>query len=210
MVADARQWANNGGMGHATTTDDEREFLLTKLASSHGQHGAVLDALTRCFEALAAGDGTPTHEQRDLLEDGRRYLARSLPRHYADEEETFFPRVRRVVTKAAADLQVLIDEHVRHLALHAQIIKAIDEMLDGDRARVDACRATVEALHALTREAAAHIAKEDQLFGAWYRALPESELDAMAEEFRSRRGGGDGGGRNGSGRGGSGGRGRDR
>ena len=109
--------------------DAASDFFVEKLASSHARHGVVLGELTAVFRALAGG-GAVDDETRRQLEDGARYLSRALPRHYADEEATFFPRVLAAIPGAAPHVAQLIREHAEHTAAHARVIAAAYDVLD--------------------------------------------------------------------------------
>ncbi|MBK9069512.1 MAG: hemerythrin domain-containing protein [Myxococcales bacterium] len=171
--------------------DAAADFFVDKLASSHERHGVVLGELGAVFRALAGG-GSVDDAARRQLEDGARYLSRSLPRHYADEEATFFPRVLASAPDAAPQVEQLIREHAEHTAAHARVIAAAYDVLDGNDASAAYYQGMVAHLEALTAAAAEHIRLEDAWFAAWSSRLTDAQRTEMETEFRNRRGGGRG------------------
>ncbi len=169
--------------------DAASDFFVEKLASSHARHGVVLGELTAVFRALAGG-GAVDDETRRQLEDGARYLSRALPRHYADEEATLFPRVLASAPDAAPQVEQLIREHAEHTAAHARVIAAAYDVLDGNDASATYYQGMVAHLDALTAAAVEHIKIEDAWFARWSEGLTDAQRAEMEAEFRDRRGGG--------------------
>ena len=136
--------------------------------------------------------GGPLAEaDREILTAGLRFFRTVIPRHCADEEQSFFPRLRssldphakaaiRMVERLEADLRVAEDHHDAAEALGCRWLR------EGTLPAGDA-RALREHLVALERVYRRHIALEDQdLFPIARRLLSPAELGAIGHEMARR------------------------
>ena len=137
-------------------------------------------------------DQLPTEETTQALESALRYFAEAAPKHTADEEESLFPRLRRVddpdLRSALVKMDKLEDDHRWAAPLHAEIERigaqylSASKLSDGD---VVAFRNSVESLVAMYRQ---HISIEDELiFPLAARVLSDAAKSAIAREMADRR-----------------------
>jgi hemerythrin-like domain-containing protein len=142
---------------------------------------ALLDAAER----LAAGEARPG--DLDAVAEAIAFLERSAPRHFADEEESLFPRAVARDPSLGKTLARITAEHVDHGRHHARLRELFDAW-DGDvPAAADAATMLAEA-RALDEEYGRHVAEEDQLFETIRAVLTEADLAEIAAEMDGRRG----------------------
>ena len=154
---------------------------LAKLESSHRRHDDEMTALLSAAERLAGGDREAARVVADVLD----FLDRSTPRHFADEEQSLFPRVVAASPALAARIQRLVDEHREHEALHARLGERYDAR------DADGLLAEARSLDQLYRR---HVADEAELFPQLAEILGADALREVAREMQGRRGRGGGGG----------------
>jgi hemerythrin-like domain-containing protein len=142
---------------------------LAQLDRSHRRHDEEMRAL---IEAAKAGE-------LDAIADAVAFLERSSPRHFADEEESLFPRLRARDPSLGDALDRIAAEHRDHEKRHARLRVRCDA---GD---APAVLAEAEALDALYRR---HVAEEDELFGRARALLEPSDHVAILAEMDGRRG----------------------
>lgn len=137
-------------------------------------------------------DSPPDAETRQALETSLRYFHEVAPKHTADEEESLFPRLRRLqsdeVEHAFSKLDELEGEHRWAEPLHARVESlGLRYLADGLLlpSEVEEFRRSVAELSAMYKR---HIAVEDSvLFPVASRTLPDAEKQAIAEEMARRR-----------------------
>src|SRR5215831_9757861 len=87
---------------------------IGKLGDCHRRIEMFLNVLVRVAEQVRGG--TLDAEQRGALETALRYFREAAPKHTADEEESLFPRLRRIenagVRALMARIESLEEEHV--------------------------------------------------------------------------------------------------
>ena len=138
-------------------------------------------------------NGTLNQEQRDALEKALTYFHDAAPKHTADEEQSLFPRMRKVdhpdVKAALAQVESLEKEHRLADELHAQVDRlgrqwlATGTLLTAELATVRA------ALDELKKIYDRHIAIEDeQVFPLAKKVLAADEQKKVGEEMAARRG----------------------
>ena len=136
-------------------------------------------------------DGRLSAESREPFERALAYFRTGAPRHTADEEESLFPRLRRLAAPEALFDQMdrLEGEHRRAQALHATVDEIGARWL-ADSILVPQERAMLaHALEELGRLYAEHIALEDnQVFPLAGRILPGEEKRQIGREMAARRG----------------------
>lgn len=145
-----------------------------------------------------AGGGKPLDAQaRAAVETAKRYFRHAAPRHTADEEESLFPRLKAAVERTAATgggaeaVKHLRDDHKQADAMHARVDALLDVWLNdaaGELAAAHAAEllALLESLRELYR---GHIeVEEKEVFPLAEKVLAPSDLAAMGEEMRARRG----------------------
>lgn len=137
-------------------------------------------------------ESPPDAETRQALETALRYFHEAAPKHTADEEESLFPRLRRLqsneVHQAFSKLDDLEGEHRWAEPLHARVESlGLRYLADGALAPsgVEEFRRSVAELSAMYKR---HIAVEDSmLFPVASQALSESDKQAIAKEMARRR-----------------------
>lgn len=145
-----------------------------------------LEAVAKLLDRPLADDA------RQALDSALRYFREAAPKHTADEEESLFPRLRRVanpeVQAALAELDALEKDHRWAVPLHDEVERLGRQALSRgclSSAETDVFRSDVEKLAAMYRR---HILLEDRVvFPAAARLMPAGEQAAVAREMASRR-----------------------
>jgi hemerythrin-like domain-containing protein len=159
------------------------------LSDCHRRIEMFMDVL----EAVANDIDRPlTPDSRRALEVAMRYFRESAPKHNADEEESLFPRMRRVphseIQCALAKLDELEGQHRWAAPLHAEVERVGQICLAGEnlsQVEVESFRKAVSELAAMYRE---HIrVEEDLVFPAAGRFLPKADKSAIGQEMAGRR-----------------------
>ena len=133
-----------------------------------------------------------TDDEHRSLEGALRYFREAAPKHNADEEESLFPRLRKVqndeVQSALAEVARLEAEHRWAAPLHDEVESFGQKWLvDGKLSAADA-QAFDKAIGQLGAMYRAHIDYEDRvLFPLAARVLPHDELQQVAYEMARRR-----------------------
>jgi hemerythrin-like domain-containing protein len=154
-----------------------------------------IEMFLRALIAVAdqSRDGGLDAEQRDALEKSLVYFRDAAPKHTADEEQSLFPRMRRLenaeVRAALAEVEKLESEHRVADELHAEVDKlgrqwlATGSVLPAELAKIRT------ALSELKKIYDRHIAVEDeQLFPLAKKVLATDEQKRVGEEMAARRG----------------------
>lgn len=159
------------------------------LGDCHRRIERFLDVLVRVAEAGEALD----EERRSAFETALRYFREAAPKHTADEEESLFPRLRRVQTAdvraVLARVESLEEEHVCADRIHVEVDSLGRSWLrEGSLPPEQAARlrTLLLQLRDLYRH---HIAAEDnEVFPAAAAVLSNSDRQAIGGEMASRRG----------------------
>jgi hemerythrin-like domain-containing protein len=139
------------------------------------------EMLERCHRRLEETLATIETPSRQALDDALAFIDRAIQRHEDDEEQSPFPRLRRLPALAPL-LDRLTVQHRDQTAL-VEALRALLEAARPDEARL---RDVVGRLSAAYR---AHLAVEErELFPAAKAALTDDDLAAMAVEMDARRG----------------------
>jgi hemerythrin-like domain-containing protein len=170
--------------------DQGLEAPFGLLSECHRRIEGFLSALLTVADSRRGG--TLAEADREILTAGLHYFRTVTPRHWADEEQSLFPRLRssedphakaaiRMVERLDADHRVAEDHHDAVEALGCRWLR------EGTLPAGDA-RALREHLVALERLYRRHIAVEDQdLFPIARRLLTPAELGAISHEMAARR-----------------------
>jgi len=121
-----------------------------------------------------------------------RYFREAAPKHTADEEESLFPRLRRIqnpeAQAALAQLEQLEKDHRWADAVHAEVDRLGQQYLSQSRlssAEADQFRAAVSQLASMYQQ---HIQVEDHMiFPVADRVLSQTERSSIAREIKNRR-----------------------
>lgn len=143
--------------------------------------------------AAHAGEGELTEERRTALDTALRYFREAAPNHTADEEDTLFPRMRRMDRPEAkavlASVDSLEEDHARAQEWHDEADRLGQAWLaSGTISASDAARfsAILERLTDLYR---GHIKVEEiEVFPVAARLLDAPEREAIGGEMAARRG----------------------
>lgn len=148
-------------------------------------HEHILGKLERLAALADELQREPAFDERRLAQvaDVLAFLDTVIPIHSADEEQTLFPRLRKLPQFAGTvgtPMDCMEQEHVGHRRLLAAFRR--DVML---RRPADAARAA----RAIVAEYRDHIAKENEVLFPFAReALEDARVvQAMADEMRARR-----------------------
>jgi hemerythrin-like domain-containing protein len=148
-----------------------------------------LGSLQRVAEVI---DRPLTDEVRAALDSALRYFRESAPKHTADEEESLFPRLRRLqdpeLEKALATLDALEADHSKANTLHAEVDALGTQCLHErylSATEADQFRQAVSDLASIYGE---HIRVEDTVvFPAAKQRLSSPQQSEIAIEMASRR-----------------------
>ena len=164
---------------------------IAMLSDCHRRIERFLDVLIAV--AGEARGAPPAADQRMAFENALRYFRDAAPKHTADEEESLFPRLRRLGTPEAEALiaraDSLREDHIRAEMSHQQVERLGQAWLaDGRLAPEDAAR-LAELLAGLQDLYRQHIAVEErELFPAAARLLSAADCRAVGAEMAARRG----------------------
>jgi hemerythrin-like domain-containing protein len=126
------------------------------------------------------------------LDKALRYFREAAPKHTADEEESLFPRLRRIPdtkVKSALDAVARLEEDHRWAApLHAEVDRIGQQWLAGGRLTTeqrDQFRSAVARLESMYE---AHIKVEEKIvFPLAARVLSKQEKSVISKEMTDRR-----------------------
>jgi hemerythrin-like domain-containing protein len=153
----------------------------------------LIEMFLRSLQEVAALLDQPlSADARTAMEASLRYFRDAAPKHTADEEESLFPRLRKVnhpdVDAVIKTLDPLEKEHQRADALHREVDRLGTKCLDGSTLSpedVQRFRQSVTELASIYKE---HIRIEDEVvFPVAGRLLAASDKNAIAEEMAQRR-----------------------
>ncbi len=168
--------------------------MITLSAHAGASFEQPIDMLYACHEKVRRFCSQIERLDSYLAEHGRnetalsavaaisRYFQTAAPLHHADEEEDFFPLLRRHAPETAAEIDALAAEHP---ALNAawDAVYAEFVCLQNDAAyRPDAVR-----LAAFAQAYARHAEREERLFALGREILPADELAAIGRRMAARR-----------------------
>ncbi len=159
------------------------------LSDCHRRVEMFLGTLQAVAEVI---DHSPAEETSRALESVLRYFSQAAPKHTADEEESLFPRLRRIhdpeIESAFSKLKQLEDDHRWAAPLHANVERLGTQYLSTGSlsgSEVEQFRKDVANLAAMYKQ---HInVEETAVFPLAARMLSATEKMAMAEEMAGRR-----------------------
>lgn len=148
-----------------------------------------LGSLERVAEII---DGPLENDTRAALETALRYFREAAPKHTADEEESLFPRLRRIenpeLTTALATIDALEQDHRRADSLHAEVDTLGRRCLEMGHLSAGDAQRFRKAVADLASIYVEHIKIEDDVvFPAAGRALADADKTAIAAEMAARR-----------------------
>jgi hemerythrin-like domain-containing protein len=137
-------------------------------------------------------DQPPAEETSQALVGALRYFAQAAPKHTADEEQSLFPRLRRIddpqVQSAFARLEKLEDDHRWAAPLHAEVERLGKQYLSTGKLSDVEIAEFRDSLASLASMYQRHIRIEDELiFPLAVRVLSDAEKAAIAQEMADRR-----------------------
>lgn len=148
--------------------------------------GALQAAAQRAGTALSADDAKS-------LANALRYFREAAPKHTADEEESLFPRLRRMsdpeLQQALAELDRLEADHRWAEPLHRTVEELGQRWVASGRLEEKEAGQFRGAVEELARMYRRHIDVEEKLvFPVAARVLPEPAKAEIAQEMAKRRG----------------------
>jgi len=173
------------------TPDAGFDQPLKLLSDCHRRIEKFLDLLIRVADECPGGPLEP--EYRDALQAALRYFQNAAPWHTRDEEDSLFPRMRRLDDPRArsvmARIDALEDDHTQADARHARVDELgrqwlVDDAMD-PAGLAELRRLLVELRDTYRR----HIAEEDDvIFPLAGELLDPTQLDEVGREMARRRG----------------------
>lgn len=157
------------------------------LTDCHRRILRFLDVL--CHVAHRARGNALTAEEQTAVDSALRYFRESGPRHNQDEEDSLFPRLRRLETSPALDeIDRLFADHEIAAALHIEVEQlysrwiAEGTLVIAESAQLESDTARLAHLY---RD---HIRIEEELvFPEAAKLFDAKAIAAMAAEFKARR-----------------------
>src|ERR1019366_6077909 len=136
-------------------------------------------------------DQSPAEETSRALASALRYFTQAAPKHTADEEESLFPRLRRLhdpeIESAFSKLKQLEEDHRWAAPLHANVDRLVTQYLPTgslSSSEVEEFRKDVAHLASMYQQ---HIRVEESVvFPLAARMLSHAAKMAMAEEMAGR------------------------
>lgn len=173
------------------TPDAGFDEPLKLLSDCHRRIEKFLDILIRVSDESRGAPLGP--QQRDAMEASLRYFKNAAPWHTRDEEDSLFPRMRKVDDPRAQavmkQIDALEDDHVIAEVLHSEVNELGQLWLDVDHLgpmNVTRLRGLLVELRDTYRR---HIAEEDDvIFPLAGEVLNESQLNGIGREMALRRG----------------------
>jgi len=131
-------------------------------------------------------------DTRTAMETSLRYFREAAPKHTADEEESLFPRLRKMdnpeVESALGTLDPLQRDHRRADRLHAQVDRLGRKCLEEGSLSSEEAREFTNAVSELASIYKEHIRVEDELvFPVAGKVLSSIDKAAIAAEMAARR-----------------------
>jgi hemerythrin-like domain-containing protein len=152
-----------------------------------------IEMFLRALQKVASVADLPwTEETRVALESALRYFREAAPKHTADEEESLFPRLRKMhlpdVEGAIETLEPLEHDHLLAGSLHAQVEELGQRYISAGSLESPGVEAFRKAIASLVSIYQQHISIEDGLvFPLAARLLSSTEKAAIAGEMAARR-----------------------
>lgn len=148
-----------------------------------------LGSLERVAEII---DGPLENDTRAALETALRYFREAAPKHTADEEESLFPRLRRIenpeLTTALATIDALEQDHRRADSLHAEVDTLGRRCLEMGHLSAGDAQRFRKAVADLASIYVEHIKIEDDVvFPTAGKTLADADKTAIAAEMAARR-----------------------
>ncbi len=164
---------------------------LGLLNDCHRRIENLLDVLIKVTTQVHVG--TLNDEQRSALEASLRYFKEAAPKHTQDEEESLFPRMRRVkdprVKAALTELDALERDHKMVDGAHKEVERLGREWLDQGRLSAQRIGRLAEVLEVLSTIYRRHIELEEtRIFPLAAESLDPSEIETIGQEMAARRG----------------------
>lgn len=160
------------------------------LGDCHRRIERFLNVLVRIAEQ-AHGESL-SEEQRGALDTALRYFREAAPKHTADEEESLFPRLRRIenagVRELLARIESLEEDHVHAGRNHSEVDNLGRMWLRDGRLLPEQAFRLLTLLIQLRDLYHRHIAIEDnEVFPAAAAALTPTDRHAIGSEMKTRR-----------------------
>lgn len=157
-------------------------------------HKRILHFL-KTLVALARSDKEQplNYDRRISLENALRYFREAAAKHTADEEESLFPRLRRIDTPQVREIFSKLDDletDHRHADSQHVEVETIGRrwLLSGSLDFEDRARVTT-VLESLSRLYDRHISLEEtEIFSVARAILPEPATQTLGQEMAKRRG----------------------
>src|SRR5690349_12979580 len=140
---------------------------LSQLVTTHHRQGEVMIALCDAARRLAGGRGGD--DALAVVRDAVDFLGRAVPRHFADEEASLFPRLRKHRPDLGNEIDRIVAQHAVHLELGEQIAAMIAGWTEAPRP-ADA-HGLVEVVERLAKLHEEHVAAEQVVFAAAVQAV---------------------------------------
>ena len=160
------------------------------LGDCHRRIEMFLNVLVRVAEQ--AQGGALDEERRGAMESALRYFREAAPKHTADEEESLFPRLRRIdsaeVREILARVEALEADHVGANRIHGEVDDLCRQWLGQGTLSSKSTSRLLKLLLQLRDLYREHIAMEDhEVFPMAAASLCDSDRQGIGREMASRR-----------------------
>ncbi|HXS95662.1 MAG TPA: hemerythrin domain-containing protein [Candidatus Limnocylindrales bacterium] len=175
----------------AAKRESDFKYPIGMLGDCHRRIERFLKAL---FTVANDAKGGPlTNEQQSASAISLRYFRDAAPKHTADEEETLFPKLRRLrrpdLQPLLAKMDSLQQDHELAEKSHRKVEDLSRSWLANGRLSPQDAERLATVLRQLVELYSRHIAVEDtEVFPFAANVLPSSDRVAMGTEMATRRG----------------------
>lgn len=178
-------------IGIGQTPDAGFDQPLQLLSDCHRRIEKFLDILLR---VVKENPGISLKsEYRDALTAALKYFRNAAPWHTRDEEDSLFPRMRKMddqrVREALNRIDALENDHQRAQYFHDQVETLGKQWLDSDHLHIDQVKQLDDFLFLLREMYRKHISEEDNvIFPLASEVLSDEQLHDIGREMAIRRG----------------------
>jgi len=127
-------------------------------------------------------------EEREAVQIALQYFRTGGQRHTADEEESLFPRLRKVSSDSFKEIDSLEEDHREASNLHGSVERLYSIWIESGSLGPEDTRELLSSTARLKEIYSAHIEVEESIvFARASQVLDSREIAAIGTEFRFRR-----------------------
>jgi iron-sulfur cluster repair protein YtfE (RIC family) len=160
--------------------------VVKQLLDCHARIRAFLDIAPK----LAAAEGAPEHQVRDVAQRLARYFREALPRHTEDEDCSIAPRLRELeaASEVRENVALMEFEHRELEEVLARLMPRWDLLANEPAALPDHAAELASDSARLRAQFTLHLEREESIVFPALSLLAPDEHTEILNEMRSRRG----------------------